>query len=79
MVDCEKRRGVVKQALAPGDIWMGKPTIREDRILFWIHRDKKRTRGTETSKYPKEKKSIEIPKVAASEMGGAQSLMEVLS
>ena len=29
----------------------------------------RRTRGTETSKYPKEKKSIEIPKVAASEIG----------
>ena len=33
----------------------------------------KRTRGSETSQYPEEKKSIEIPKVAASEMGLAQT------
>ena len=31
----------------------------------------KRTRGTETSKYPEEKKSTEIPQVAASERGAA--------
>ena len=31
----------------------------------------KRTGGTETSKYPEEKKSTEIPKVAASEIGTA--------
>ena len=30
-----------------------------------------RTRGTETSKYPEEKKSTEIPLVAASERGVA--------
>ena len=30
-----------------------------------------RTRGTETSNYPEEKKSTEIPKVVASEMGTA--------
>ncbi len=35
----------------------------------------RRTRGTETSKYPKEKKSIEIPKVAASEIGLALKLL----
>ena len=29
------------------------------------------TRGTETSKYPEEKKSTEIPLVAASERGSA--------
>ena len=29
----------------------------------------RRTGGTETSKYPEEKKSTEIPKVAASEIG----------
>ena len=32
------------------------------------------TRGTETSKYPEEKKSTEIPLVAASERGPASSL-----
>lgn len=35
----------------------------------------RRTRGTETSKYPKEKKSTEIPKVAASEIGLALKLL----
>ena len=34
----------------------------------------RRTGGTETSKYPEEKKSTEIPLVAASERGTAQSL-----
>ena len=33
----------------------------------------KRTEGTETSKYLQEKKSIEIPLVAASERGLAQT------
>ena len=32
------------------------------------------TRGTETSKYPEEKKSTEIPLVAASERGPAEQL-----
>ena len=31
------------------------------------------TRGTETSKYPEEEKSTEIPPVAASERGGGQT------
>ena len=31
------------------------------------------TGGTETSQYPEEKKSNEIPSVAASERGGAQT------
>ena len=34
----------------------------------------RQTGGTETSKYPEEKKSTEIPPVAASERGAAQSL-----
>ena len=33
----------------------------------------KGTRGTETSKYPQEEKETSIPKVAASEMGRAQT------
>lgn len=37
-----------------------------------IHRGKKRTRGTETSKYPKERTSTETPSVAASERGPGQ-------
>ena len=34
---------------------------------------KEGTRGTETSQYPEEKKSKEIPQVAASERGTAQT------
>jgi hypothetical protein len=33
----------------------------------------KETRGSETSQYPEEKKSSEIPQVAASETGRAQT------
>ncbi len=33
---------------------------------------KKRTRGTETSKYPEERKSTDTPLVAASERGPAE-------
>ena len=35
----------------------------------------KGTRGTETSKYPEEKKETSIPKVAASEIGRAQTMV----
>ncbi len=38
-----------------------------------IHRAGGTTRGTETSKYPEEEKSTEIPGVAASETGPAQT------
>ena len=34
-----------------------------------------RTRGTETSKYPEEKKTKVIPRVAASEIGEAQTVV----
>ena len=34
---------------------------------------RRRTRGTETSKYPEERKSTETPRVAASERGIAQT------
>ena len=34
---------------------------------------RRRTRGTETSQYPEEKKSTEIPLVVVSERGGAQT------
>ena len=33
------------------------------------------TRGTETSKYPEEKKTIVIPRVVASEIGPAQTIV----
>ena len=45
---------------------MGKPGWQEcQSSLFGV----KRTRGTETSQYPEEEKSTEMPKVAASEIG----------
>ena len=53
---------------------MGKPSVIRHTIVNWIHRLTRRTGGTETSKYPEEKKSTEIPLVAASERGAAQSL-----
>src|SRR5215468_6804611 len=38
-----------------------------------IHERMRRTRGSETSQYPQEQKSTEIPSVAASERGTAQT------
>ena len=38
------------------------------------HREAGPTRGTETSKYPEEEKTTVIPRVAASESGGAQTV-----
>ena len=51
---------------------MGKPIPIYWGIVIRIHRITKRTQGTETSKYLEEKKSTEIPIVAASEIGLAQ-------
>jgi hypothetical protein len=49
---------------------MGKPTAQAVSWLEFIGPGSD-TRGTETSKYPEEKKSTEIPSVAASERGPA--------
>ena len=38
-----------------------------------LSQDGKRTEGTETSQYLEEEKSTEMPRVAASEIGGAQT------
>ena len=68
---------------------MGKPTFTISFELWfatarvrWIryHRSEyialvKRTRGTETSQYPEEKTSTEIPLVVASERGPGQCLI----
>ena len=53
------------------DVRMGEPGCSNTVTINWIHRLIERTRGTETSKYPKEKKSKEILLVAASERGRA--------
>ena len=42
-------------------------------MLYRTDRYRKGTRGTETSKYPKEKKTKVIPRVVASEIGVAQT------
>ena len=49
---------------------MGEPGLGNTRSSGFGRR---RTRGTETSQYPEEKKSKEIPLVAASERGVAQT------
>src|SRR5688500_16273912 len=41
--------------------------------LIITSQDVKRTEGTETSQYLEEEKSTEMPRVAASEIGGAQT------
>ena len=67
VASCDKPRGAASEHRS-GDFRMGKPdggnTPSPEREL---------TQGTETSKYLEEKKSIEIPKVAASERGRAQT------
>ena len=52
---------------------MGKPTRHKSGIARSIHRRARQTRGTETSKYPEEKKITMIPIVVASELGTAQT------
>lgn len=73
VVACDKLRGGSKQPLIRrfpnGET---RPFLMV--TLYWIHRYKERTWGTETSKYPEEKKSTEIPLVAASERGPALKL-----
>ena len=53
---------------------MGQPTLLHRRVPQAEHIGlMEGTRGTETSQYPEEKKSKEIPQVAASERGTAQT------
>ncbi len=75
--DGDEGRGVAAISLGellpsfdPGISEWGNPAgvIPRHRRLNQIGR-MERTRGTETSKYPQEKKSTEIPLVAASERG----------
>ncbi len=74
----DERRGSLRKAsgsrqtdIDPEISEWGNPTI-----IRWLPYTeyigvKEQTRGTETSKYPEEKKSTEIPLVAASEWGPA--------
>ena len=55
------------------DPWIsewGNPLEEDSNTLF----NSELTRGTETSKYPQEKKTKVIPRVVASEMGLAQTM-----
>ena len=65
-----KAAGRSKYPLIRRCLELGNPAGRTPVIHTPIHNVWKGTRGTETSKYPEEKKSS-IPRVAASEMGGA--------
>ena len=68
VTSCEKPRGGANGRRSAG-VRMGEPAARKAR-----HHDVGPTRGTETSKYPEEEKTRVIPRVAASESGGAQTV-----
>jgi hypothetical protein len=73
VISCEKRRGAARRPRS-GDARMGKPGSRHGLSSPAEYIGGRRPTGrTETSKYPQEKKSNEIPGVAASETGGAQT------
>jgi hypothetical protein len=69
---CDKLRGAVKQALIRrfpnGETRQGVTTLSSYTEYIGVVR---RTRGSETSQYPQEKKVTTIPLVAASERGTA--------
>ena len=67
VASCDKPRGAASK-LRSGDVRMGKPTGSYIPVP-----EREPTQGTETSKYLEEKKSNEIPLVAASERGIAQT------
>ena len=70
-VSTEMPRGVASRHRSV-DVRMGKPTTFNRVVsLPEQNRVRKVTEGTETSKYLEEKKSNEIPQVAASERGRA--------
>ena len=71
VASCEKPRGAAS-GRRTGDIRMGKPgASRVASSLAEEDRLGKGTGGTETSKYPEEKKALAILRVAASERGRA--------
>ena len=68
VTSCDKpRRGA--NTLRPADFRMGQPAGSDSGTALYAGR----TRGTETSQYPEEKKITMIPQVVASERGGAQT------
>ncbi len=74
----KSRRRTRPAAISPGEPLAGfDPGISEwgnpARVMPCHPRKRRGTGGTETSKYPEEEKSTEIPQVAASERGTAQT------
>jgi hypothetical protein len=69
VASCDKPRGGAR-ILRSADFRMGQPGGSHIPSPFF---GREPTRGTETSQYPEEEKSSEIPRVAASERGGAQT------
>jgi len=70
---CEKPRGAATQAWIRGYLNGATPPALRSATGRRIHSRAKRTGRTETSQYPQEQKSYEIPSVAASERGPAQT------
>ncbi len=74
VASCDKPR-VGASYRQSADVRMGKPSWGHAQLPLSEHiGQEEATGGTETSKYPEENKSNEIPKVAASEMGTAQTV-----
>lgn len=74
VVGCDKPRGAAKQALNRGfPNGATQPELSGYPLAECIGL-RKRTQGSETSQYLEEKKSSEIPSVAASERGLAQTV-----
>ena len=71
VASCDKPR-LGAHSLQPADLRMGEPACGNARAPRPEHIGPgATTRGTETSQYPEEEKSTEIPLVAASERGSA--------
>ena len=68
VISCEKPR-LEANTQRPVDIRMGEPNASDCITTQSVEQ----TRGTETSHYPEEKKTIVIPLVVASERGEAQT------
>ena len=69
VISCDKPWGLANTNRS-ADFRMGQPDTRRVYYSDFIGRQ---TRGTETSKYPQEKKTKVIPGVVASETGTAQT------
>ena len=69
VISCDKPWGLANTNRS-ADFRMGQPDTRRVYYSDFIGRQ---TRGTETSKYPQEKKTKVIPEVVASETGTGQT------